>query len=135
EANQTDSININKMIAYNLKLMKPTADKKKVALLKNINCEVIAMSDAHMVEFILRNVVSNAIKFSHENSAIILKLRNNDEVFTISIKDNGVGMDSATIAKLFTIDQQPNAIDSGSSPSHTGLSLMLCKEFIQKMGG
>lgn len=133
---QTDSININKMIAYTLKLMKPTADKKKVALLKNINCEVIAMSDAHMVEFILRNIVSNAIKFSHENSAIILKLRENDEVFTISVKDNGIGMDSDTVSKLFTIDQKPNAIDlNSSSPSHTGLSLMLCKEFVQKMGG
>ena len=132
---QTDNININKMIAYTIKVMKPSADKKKIALLKNINCEVNAMSDAHMIEFILRNVVSNAIKFSHENSAIILKLRNNDEVFTISIKDNGVGMDSTTVSKLFTIDQQPNAIDSGSSPSHKGLSLMLCKEFVQKMGG
>lgn len=132
---QTDSININKMIAYTLKLMKPSADKKKIALLKNINCEVVAMSDAHMIEFILRNIVSNAIKFSHENSAIILKLRENDDVFTISIKDNGVGMDPDTVSKLFTIGHKPNAIDSSSSPSHTGLSLMLCKEFVQKMGG
>lgn len=135
EPTQTDSININKMIAYTLKLMKPSADKKKIALLKNINCEVVAMSDAHMIEFILRNIVSNAIKFSHENSAIILKLRENDDIFTISIKDNGVGMDTETVAKLFTIERKPNAIDSNSSPSHTGLSLMLCKEFVQKMGG
>lgn len=132
---QTDNININKMIAYTLKLMKPSADKKKIALLKNINCEINAMSDAHMIEFILRNIVSNAIKFSHENSAIILKLRNSDEVFTISIKDNGIGMDDETVSRLFNIDQHPNAIDSGSSPSHRGLSLMLCKEFVQKMGG
>lgn len=133
---QTDNININKMIAYTLKLMKPSADKKKIALLKNINCEVVAMSDAHMIEFILRNIVSNAIKFSHENSAIILKLRDNDDAFSVSIKDNGIGMDLATVAKLFTIDHKPNAIDSSnSSPSHTGLSLMLCKEFVQKMGG
>lgn len=131
---QTDSININKMITYTLRLMKASADKKKIALLKNINCEVIAMSDAHMIEFILRNLISNAIKFSHENSAIILKLRENDESFTISVKDNGIGMDETTIDKLFTIDSQPNAIDS-NSPSHTGLSLMLCKEFVQKMGG
>lgn len=131
---QTDSININKMITYTLRLMKASADKKKIALLKNINCEVVAMSDAHMIEFILRNLISNAIKFSHENSAIILKLRENDESFTISVKDNGIGMDGTTVSKLFTIDSQPNAIDS-NSPSHTGLSLMLCKEFVQKMGG
>lgn len=131
---QTDSININKMITYTLKLMKPTADKKHIALLKNIDCQVEVMSDAHMIEFILRNLISNAIKFSHDNSVVMVKMREEDGQFTISVKDQGIGMDEATISKLFTINEKSPAIDS-RKPVQAGLGLMLCKEFTQKMGG
>lgn len=131
---QTDSININKMIAYILRLMKPTADKKHIALLKNINCEVEVMSDAHMIEFILRNLISNAIKFSKENSVVMVKMREEEERFTISVRDQGIGMDEATLSKLFTINEKSHAIES-KRPLEAGLGLMLCKEFAQKMGG
>ena len=132
--NQFDNININKMISYTLKLMKSSADKKRVALLKNINCQVEVMADANMIEFILRNLVGNAIKFSKEGDAVMVKLRNDENNFSISVKDNGIGMDEFTIATLFKVKDKTSANDTGSV-SEGGIGLILCKELLEKLGG
>src|SRR5690606_11904893 len=134
QPSQVDSINLNTMIAYTFRLMKPSADKKSIALLKNINCKGEVMGDAHMIEFVLRNLISNAIKFSLEDSVVMVKLRNEEKNLVVSIKDQGVGMDEETLATLFTINEAVIANDSRSS-HEKGLSLVLCKEFLQKMGG
>lgn len=131
---QVDNININKMIAYTLRLMKPAADKKGIALLKNINCKVEVMGDAHMIEFILRNLVSNAIKFSNEGSVVMVKLRTEEENLVISVKDQGIGMDEEMISSIFHINETACANDSGSN-AQPKLGLVLCKEFLQKLGG
>lgn len=131
---QLDNININKMIAYTLHLMQSTANSKRILLLKNINCKVEIMGDAHMIEFILRNLVSNAIKFSHNESVVMVKLRADEDHFSISVKDQGMGMSEEKIAQLFNIDEKANA-DKSSNHNQTGLGLVLCNEFLQKMGG
>ena len=100
---QLDNINVNKMIAYTLHLMQSSANKKRIALLKNINCKVEIMGDAHMIEFILRNLMSNAIKFSNKGSVVMVKLRADEETFSISVKDQGIGMDEQKINQLFKI--------------------------------
>ena len=131
---QLDNINVNKMIAYTLHLMQSTANKKNIALLKNINCKVEIMGDAHMIEFILRNLVSNAIKFSNKGSVIMVKLRADEETFSISVKDQGIGMAETKINQLFNIDEKANA-QKNNDHTQAGLGLVLCNEFLQKMGG
>ncbi len=131
---QLDNININKMITYTLHLMQSTANQKHIALVKNINCKVEIMGDAHMIEFILRNLVSNAIKFSNKGSVVMVKLRADEETFSISVKDQGVGMAEHKIKQLFNIDEKANAPKS-NDPTQAGLGLVLCNEFLQKMGG
>src|SRR5690606_35709950 len=129
---QLDNININKMISYTLRLMQSTANSKRILLLKNINCKVEIMGDAHMIEFVLRNLVSNAIKFSNNDSVVMVKLRADEDQFSISVKDQGIGMSEEKIAQLFNIDEKANA-DKNSNQNQTGLGLVLCNEFLQKM--
>lgn len=131
---QLDNININRMIAYTLYLMQSTASKKNIVLLKNINCKVEIMGDAHMIEFILRNLVSNAIKFSNKGSVVMVKLRADEDTLCISVKDQGIGMSESKIAQLFNIDEKVNAQENHDQ-TQSGLGLVLCNEFVQKMGG
>ena len=122
------------MIAYTFRVMKPAADKKCIALIKNINCKVEVMGDAHMIEFILRNLISNAIKFSHEESVVMVKLRVEDENLIFSVKDQGIGMNEEMLANLFTFNAKA-VVNNVGNDLEKGLSLVLCKEFLQKMGG
>ena len=131
---QLDNININKMISYTLHLMQSSANSKRIALLKNINCKVEIMGDAYMIEFILRNLVSNAIKFSNNGSVVMVKLRSDEDYFSISVKDQGIGMSEEKIAQLFNIDEKANS-QRNSDQSQSALGLVLCNEFLQKMGG
>lgn len=131
---QLDNINVNKMISYTLHLMQSSANNKRIALLKNINCKVEIMGDAYMIEFILRNLVANAIKFSNNGSVVMVKLRSDEDYFSISVKDQGVGMTEEKIAQLFNIDEKANS-HKNNDQAQSALGLVLCNEFLQKMGG
>jgi len=87
-----------------------------------------------MLKTILRNLISNAIKFTHENGTIVLKATNIKPNVEISVIDNGVGIKEENIKLLFLIES--NISTKGTLyESGTGLGLILCKEFVEKHGG
>ena len=85
-----------------------------------------------MINTVIRNLISNAIKFSHNDSTIEINVSDytNNQV-KISIKDSGVGMSAEIIDKLFRIDEKITTKGTNKE-SGTGLGLILCKEFIDK---
>lgn len=87
-----------------------------------------------MVNFIIRNLVNNAIKFSHSGSTIEILSNTENNKSIISIKDTGVGMSNETINKLFKIEHSIQK-NGTADEKGTGLGLILCKEFIEKNGG
>jgi signal transduction histidine kinase len=92
-----------------------------------------AFADKDMVKLILRNLVSNAIKFTPVNGKINIQCRPEESCCRVSVKDNGVGMDAESINSI--CQNNYYSTNGTAKESGTGLGLMLCKEFIARNGG
>ena len=89
-----------------------------------------------MSTFVIRNIVSNALKFSPSNSTISIKAREvEDDMVEVSITDQGPGMDEEQLAKVFRIDSRSLSHNENNELEGTGLGLILCKEFVEKNNG
>ena len=114
-------------------LLSPIADKKLVKLKNNIKSPIQVYADNEMIKLILRNLISNAIKFTTAGNNIILDASTKKNHVIVSVKDNGMGISNENQAKLFKHD---NFSTSGTSnETGIGLGLLLCKDFVEKNGG
>lgn len=110
------------------------------ALNKNIRIEwlnhknIYLSADRNMLNTVLRNILSNAVKFTNWGGLVIVKAEVNGNFATINVKDNGVGMDEDKITQLFDFTQKNSTSGTGGEPG-TGFGLLLCKEFVEKHGG
>lgn len=96
--------------------------------------DILVLADINMLKTILRNLISNAIKFTNKGGHINVTYEEGDEYITIAVADNGVGMDQQTVAKLFDISQS-HTTRGTESEKGTGLGLLLCKEFVEQHNG
>lgn len=87
-----------------------------------------------MLRTILRNLISNAIKFTHEKGQITLRAEQTGADIIITVSDNGIGMSQNTISKLWQIADLYTTPGTKGEKG-TGLGLMLCKEFVEKHNG
>lgn len=109
------------------------------AALKNITIQLEcpkglkAFFDYNMISMVVINLLSNAVKFTKENGNIVLSAHHSQEndVVITSVKDDGVGIPSSKLSKLFRIDSNVSTIGTANEKG-TGLGLILCKEFIEK---
>nr|HPI20545.1 HAMP domain-containing sensor histidine kinase [Candidatus Kapabacteria bacterium]HPO63628.1 HAMP domain-containing sensor histidine kinase [Candidatus Kapabacteria bacterium] len=136
----------NSILFYNIEkcvnIVAPVAQDKDITIYTNISKDIIANYDNYFVDTILRNLLTNAIKFTHKGGTIEVgakKLLSNglnqsENFIEIYIKDNGVGMSKDIMDKLFKIDQ--NVTMPGTAKEKgTGIGLILSKEFVEKHGG
>ncbi len=122
-------------LTKSIELMKDAADKKEIELRINIPEHIVVFADIHMLETIMRNLISNALKFSYREGTVeIAAEKSLDNLVHISVKDSGIGMSADLISKLFILTENTNRKGTEGEPS-TGLGLILCKEFIEKQGG
>ena len=122
-------------LTKSIELMMDTATKKGIDLRINIPDHTVVFSDIHMLETIIRNLISNALKFSFKGSVIEISAeKTEDEMVRVTIKDKGIGMNPELLNKLFTLTENINRKGTEGEPS-TGLGLILCKEFVEKQGG
>lgn len=109
--------------------------KKKGVLLRNRTNPIHEIfADSNMIFTILRNLVSNAIKFTREGDEVMILSREDNEFIEICVKDTGVGMNEVDLKKLFRIDVHHSEIGTEKEKG-TGLGLILCKELVEKNGG
>jgi len=87
-----------------------------------------------MINTVLRNLISNAIKFTHPGGKIIVSAEEIQNEIKVSVSDNGVGIPKNSIEKLFRIDENYSTPGTQKEKG-TGLGLILCKDFIEKHGG
>jgi two-component system sensor histidine kinase/response regulator len=119
----------------NINLFREYAAKKTIALNQRIGEDMLAYADYDMVNTVIRNLVNNAVKFSHPGSNVNVFAANEDKNFIeISISDTGVGIIKKHCSQLFRIDSKIKERGT-SGEAGTGLGLPLCKEFIEKNGG
>jgi len=129
----------------NLKLL-PTAEEslvtildpaknKEIELTINISEDIAVLTDKNMLQTILRNFVSNAVKFTPKRGKISVSAKTiDDKIVEMAIKDTGIGMSHEMVENLFRPDIKMNRKGTEGEPS-TGLGLLLCKEFIEKQNG
>ena len=114
-------------------LLDDAAGQKSIVITNTLPDNIAVYADKNMMSAVLRNLISNAIKFTHPGGEIIISVEEKDEL-TVSVSDNGIGIPKERIEQLFRIDE--NYSTSGTlNEKGTGLGLILCKEFIEKHGG
>jgi len=125
---------LSNMVDEVIEQSESTARNKKIVL-KSRNLENIQVyADENMIRTVLRNLVSNAIKFTHEGGWVIIRSSTNDQWVEISVSDSGIGIEPQNIDKLFRISEKFSSLGTANETG-TGLGLMLCKEFVEKNGG
>lgn len=118
----------------NIRLLYLQAHMKQVQIEQSISEAHFIYADKEMLDFILRNLISNAIKFSHKNSAIQVITEQDEQHLYIHVIDEGIGMSSQTLEQLQTASLS-NSRRGTAKERGTGLGLLICKEFIAKHKG
>jgi signal transduction histidine kinase len=108
--------------------------QKQITIINTVSDEHHVLCDTHMLNTILRNMISNAIKFSYENGTIEINSTLDDSHCIISIKDNGIGIEKDKIGMVFNIGSDYNRRGTKKEKG-SGIGLPLCKEFVEKNNG
>jgi signal transduction histidine kinase len=127
-------LDLVKIVNDNFLLLLKTAEKKQIEMIHAIPSGLFVTADENMLNSILRNLLTNAIKFSNRGEKVFVNASIKDLLFEISITDNGIGMNSTTIDNLFKLDIMQSTAGTDNELD-TGLGLILCKEFVEKNGG
>jgi signal transduction histidine kinase len=114
--------------------LQPQAQNKKITIINENTHQALAHAHKHSVNTVVRNLISNAIKFTPAEGKISLRVHAESGSVTVSVADTGVGMSRDIMDKLFRIDTKHTTRGTADEKG-TGLGLILCKEFIEKNGG
>ncbi len=115
-------------------LLNSAAKNKDITLNILESEEIVVYADPNMIRTILRNLISNAIKFTNSKGKITVSALQNDDFIEIAVSDNGVGMNEETKNKLFRLETNESTSGTANEKG-SGLGLILCKEFVEKHGG
>lgn len=115
-------------------LYSESAVKKNIALHNNGEDSINLFADRYMIETILRNLISNGIKFTRPGGSVTLDADLKKDFVEITVTDTGTGIDPKDQRKLFRIDAKYRTTGTANEKG-TGLGLILCKEFVEKNGG
>ena len=130
---QNESFSASTVCKNVTSLLAATAEQKKIKILENSNGAVV-FTDKKMLETVLRNLISNAIKFSPEGKNIVVSVEKNETGIQFSVKDSGVGMSSEKKETLF-VPGENESTPGTNNESGTGLGMLLCDEFVKTLGG
>jgi two-component system sensor histidine kinase/response regulator len=106
---------------------------KSIKVINNMTNELIR-ADKNMLLSVMRNILSNAIKFSHPRSRVLIDLQKKDGFFIVSVTDHGIGMEKETLNRIFN---SPDQVQSSGTMGErgSGLGIMICRTFLQSHGG
>lgn len=125
---------LSHVIKGNIDLLAGNAHTKNIELSSDVSTDLCAFADEDMINLVIRNLISNAIKFTPKGGSIRITANNNNNTVQINITDTGVGISKANLEKLFVKNSNPTTLGTANEKG-TGLGLLLCKEFIEKNNG
>ena len=128
------NIDINALVKDNIELLNPLAEKKSIKITTTIPENTLSYSDRDHMDIVLRNLISNAIKFTNRNGEIHINSFEKDDELQIEVSDNGVGMDLETQSKLFEKNNTESTYGTNNEKG-TGLGLSLCRDMVESSGG
>ena len=122
-------------ISESLVLVQHAIAEKEIEIRYDVSEDLTVFADGNMFESIIRNLVSNALKFTAPGGNISITARSaGDHWVEIKVNDTGIGMNKEMVENLFRLDTNTNRIGTEGEPS-TGLGLIICKDLIKKHGG
>lgn len=127
-------IDVQSLVFQNLKLYETRINEKKIAISIQTDQQFSVYADEYMIDTVIRNLLSNALKFTPENGKISVRFKIIDQLLCTEIKDSGIGINFENQQKLFRLDTNYNRLGTAQETG-TGLGLILCKEFIEQNRG
>lgn len=127
-------LDMRPLLEQNARLFAANAAQKRIAIRQTVTEPILIYADRAMVDAVIRNLLSNALKFTEAQGTITISASQRDAAVEVAIADTGVGMSAETLAKLFRLDvryDQPGT----AGEKGTGLGLNVCKEFVEKNNG
>jgi len=112
----------------------PLAGQKKITLENNVKVYIKVFADINMINAILRNLLSNALKFTPEGGKISVSITFNENEFAFLVEDSGIGIKPESLVQLFDIGKTISQ-NGTNSEKGTGIGLVLCKDFVDQHGG
>lgn len=130
---QPTRIDLHKLVDENVQLL-GSVPNKQIKLRNHVPPNTIGYADSNTVNLVLRNLMTNAIKFTNDGGEVVIKADEHQNEWMITVQDNGVGMTDEVLKILFD-KTAPYTTRGTANEKGTGLGLILCKEFVEKNGG
>lgn len=127
-------LHLNKQIRESVHILESTALNKGIRIVNNIKDNYYILADRNMIDTILRNLISNAIKFSYSGANVFISGNDSDGEVNISVSDHGTGIPQEKLDAIFEIDKRTSTVGTENEQG-SGLGLVLCKDFIVRQGG
>jgi CheY-like chemotaxis protein len=132
---QPQVLDLTRAVYKTAHLFSAQANAKEIAIVQTNTEPHWVYADRAMLQTILRNLFSNAIKFTPTQGAITIVIDNSTHHTRLQINDNGIGMDAQQQQRLFRLDMKPRSVPGTYNEGGSGLGLILCSEFVERNGG
>lgn len=129
-----ERIDLGKLVDELIHAVFQSSAGKEIEIRSNISNNTFIFTDRNILNTILRNLLTNAIKFTPHKGLIIINATQDESNYSISVKDNGIGISRENIENIFKLDATHTTLGTENEIG-TGLGLKLCKEFVEKLNG
>ena len=128
-------VSLNQIAKDVCQSLQQNAEIKSISLVCDFDFDYYLYVDRNMLRTVIQNLVSNAIKFTNQNGHIIINAKfYNNNMISVSVKDDGIGMSEENRDKLFRLDVHHTTLGTNNERG-TGLGLILCKEMVERNNG
>ncbi|MBR4267753.1 MAG: PAS domain S-box protein [Bacteroidales bacterium] len=129
-----ERLQVNPVVSETISEIKVQADNKHIMLINNCDMADTIWADKQMFQTVVRNIASNAIKFTNENGLVVISSEMSKDSTIIVIEDNGIGMSPETLEKLMVVSKNKST-EGTAGEKGSGMGLLISKEFIDKHHG
>jgi signal transduction histidine kinase len=127
-------IEFKRILDNSISVLHGLAEQKRINIRFEFDPDLKVFADPLLIETVLRNLVGNAIKFTHADGTIEIKAHKEEDQVFVSVKDTGIGLSEEELQNLFRIDSKVKRKGTNNEDG-SGIGLILCKEFVEKNNG
>ena len=129
-----ENLSLSDIVEQTFRLLKLGSEHKNIILENNVGEDTSVYADLNTIKTVLRNLISNAIKFTPVNGKIKVNATTKNNSVIVEVQDNGQGIPKSDISKILNPNEHYSKLGTEKEPG-TGLGLILCQNFVRKNGG